>query len=126
MALSGRMFHGKVPQMATGSSVVALNESGKSGMLRIANVMSNTGNDLLTVKLEIDGVVIYNDSYQFLTLTSGYYSHGVGVPGANTNGIAQYGKVFNIPFINSVKITVNQNYQSAIDVYYSGDYVLDI
>jgi len=126
MALSGRMFHGKVPLMATGTSIVALNEVGKSGMLRIANVMSNTGSDLLEVKLEVDGVVIYNGSYQGLFGSNGYHSHGVGIAAANTNGVAQWGKILNLPFINSIKITITQNYTSAIDVYYSGDYVLDI
>lgn len=126
MALSGRMFHGTIPAMAVGASIVVLNEVGKSGMLRVANVMSNTGTDLLEVKLEVDGVVIYTGSFVNVFGTASYYSHGVGLASSNTNGVAQWGKILNLPFTNSIKITVTQNHTNAIPVYYSGDYVLDI
>jgi len=126
MALSGRMFHGKVPTMAIGASVVVLNEVGKSGMLRVANIMSTTGTDAIEVKLEVDGIVIYNGSFQSIFGPTSSYAHGIGIASANTNGVSQWGKILNIPFTTSIKITVTQNHTTAADVYYSGDYVLDI
>ncbi|WP_342577668.1 hypothetical protein [Psychrobacillus sp. FSL K6-2843] len=110
--------------------LVAVIESGKSGMLRIARVDTNLST--LGVKIEIDGVIYANASFidLFNNQSQGAARQVFGMPinyaPTNVLNVDNAARLLNIPFNDSLKITLNAGTNTNINCSYSFEYVVDI
>lgn len=128
MGLSGRMINGNVPTLAVGASLVLMSETGKAGMLRILGVTA-TGTGVTRLKIEVDGVTIYDkDAYYFFVVTASYPTQGMPISSHTGSALTLDAnrRLLNLPFNNSLKVTITNIYTQASNIWYSADYTIDV
>lgn len=108
--------------------IVILNETNKSGILRLLGFTANHGS--LRIKIEIDGEIYFNGIQQYLLSSSNTtvpLGMSIYATGNTSPTMDAYRRIFNIPFANSIKITL---YHGATplttNVYYGAEYAIDV
>ena len=108
--------------------IVILNETNKSGLLRILGFQAL--HQVVMVKIEVDGEIYFNGTQQNLmqsTNVSVPLGMAIYISNNSTPQIDAYRKIFNIPFTNSLKITLVHNQTTtSTNVYYGAEYAIDV
>ncbi|MEK4247583.1 hypothetical protein MKZ20_20105 [Psychrobacillus sp. FSL K6-2684] len=108
--------------------IVILNETSKSGMLRLLGFQNL--NPFVMVKIEVDGeIYFYGSQVNLMQSTNSSVPLGMAIYISNnsTPQVDPYRKIFNIPFTNSLKITLVHNPTTPqTNVYYGAEYAIDV
>lgn len=135
VGLSARFLNSNITNMAIGVPIVVMNEVGKPGMLRILGANSFNADNTTNIKIELDGVVLFNDFinkiYSLNDQQTGWLRFGMPIisEGSTTfpTNIERTRRLFNLPFNDSIKITITNNNTVIIGrCSVNAEYVLDI
>ena len=133
--LSGRMIHNQIDNMAVGAQVVILNEQGKAGMLQSLGVIEGTGGPPI-IKIEVDNVTVFQGPNvellhgKVFNGATAMLNHGMPVlisgSTSTSTSVMNRQRFFNLPFTNSLKITIINNAASVVTVFCVADYVIEV